>query len=106
MSAPLPRYDQARARAWATQSTFANSNGLPDPGNAMTVRELAKLRATSSRPIPISTNYLASANYLEQDPQQNRNPLLTAPEGRTGSRPDIPRRAATAWSVRRAEWAG
>src|SRR6202166_818102 len=26
-----------------TQSTFANSNGLPDPGNKMTVRELAKL---------------------------------------------------------------
>jgi len=25
------------------QSTFANSNGLPDPGNKMTVRELAKL---------------------------------------------------------------
>src|SRR5476651_1860763 len=26
-----------------TKSTFANSNGLPDPGNKMTVRELAKL---------------------------------------------------------------
>src|SRR5260370_15587609 len=26
-----------------TQSTFANSNGLPDPGNKMTGRELAKL---------------------------------------------------------------
>src|SRR6476620_10272260 len=26
-----------------TQSTFANSNGLPDPGNKMSVRELAKL---------------------------------------------------------------
>src|SRR5689334_13030818 len=26
-----------------TRSTFANSNGLPDPGNKMTVRELAKL---------------------------------------------------------------
>src|SRR5712672_3668504 len=26
-----------------TQSTFANSNGLPDPGKKMTVRELAKL---------------------------------------------------------------
>src|ERR1700723_3551095 len=26
-----------------TQSTFANSNGLPDPGNRMTVRELARL---------------------------------------------------------------
>src|ERR1700694_3896047 len=26
-----------------TQSTFANSNGLPDPGNQMTVRELARL---------------------------------------------------------------
>src|SRR5450432_4790764 len=26
-----------------TQSTFANSNGLPDPGNKMTVRELARL---------------------------------------------------------------
>src|SRR6202022_2334805 len=26
-----------------THSTFANSNGLPDPGNKMTVRELAKL---------------------------------------------------------------
>src|SRR5882757_8894143 len=26
-----------------SQSTFANSNGLPDPGNKMTVRELAKL---------------------------------------------------------------
>src|SRR5947199_8375764 len=33
-----------RARALGlTQSTFANSNGLPDPGNKMTVRELAKL---------------------------------------------------------------
>ena len=26
-----------------TRSTFANSNGLPDPGNKMTVRELARL---------------------------------------------------------------
>src|ERR1700747_1756936 len=26
-----------------TRSTFANSNGLPDPGNKMTVRELVKL---------------------------------------------------------------
>ena len=26
-----------------TKSTFGNSNGLPDPGNKMTVRELAKL---------------------------------------------------------------
>src|SRR5471030_636489 len=26
-----------------TQSTFANASGLPDPGNKMTVRELAKL---------------------------------------------------------------
>ena len=28
-----------------TRSTFANSNGLPDPGNKMTVRELANARA-------------------------------------------------------------
>jgi D-alanyl-D-alanine carboxypeptidase (penicillin-binding protein 5/6) len=26
-----------------TKSTFGNSNGLPDPANKMTVRELAKL---------------------------------------------------------------
>src|SRR5205809_251491 len=35
-----------------TQSTFANSNGLPDPGNKMTVRELAKLARYVIRTYP------------------------------------------------------
>ena len=38
---------RARELGW-TKSTFGNSNGLPDPANKMTVRELAKLTIGSS----------------------------------------------------------
>lgn len=51
-----------RARERLTKSTFANSNGLPDPGNKMTVRELLEARAPSSRPIRTCTNCLARRN--------------------------------------------
>jgi len=66
-----------------TQSTFANSNGLPDPGNKMTVRELAKLARYVVQTYPDLYKLFGEREFTwNKIRQQNRNPLLTSLEGR------------------------
>ena len=62
-----------------TQSTFANSNGLPDPGNKMTVRELAKLARYIIQTYPEFYKLFGEKEFTwNKIRQQNRNPLLTS----------------------------
>ena len=68
-----------------TQSTFANSNGLPDPGNKMTVRELAKLARHIIQTYPEFYKLFGEKEFTwNKIRQQNRNPLLTSLEGADG----------------------
>jgi serine-type D-Ala-D-Ala carboxypeptidase (penicillin-binding protein 5/6) len=68
-----------------TQSTFANSNGLPDPGNKMTVRELAKLARHIILTYPEFYKLFGEREFTwNKIRQQNRNPLLTSLEGADG----------------------
>ena len=68
-----------------TQSTFANSNGLPDPGNKMTVRELAKLARYVIQTYPEFYKLFGEKEYTwNKIRQPNRNPLLTSFEGADG----------------------
>jgi D-alanyl-D-alanine carboxypeptidase (penicillin-binding protein 5/6) len=68
-----------------TRSTFANSNGLPDPGNRMTVRELAKLARYIIQTHPEFYKLFGQREFTwNKIRQQNRNPLLTSLEGADG----------------------
>jgi serine-type D-Ala-D-Ala carboxypeptidase (penicillin-binding protein 5/6) len=68
-----------------TQSTFANSNGLPDPGNKMTVRELAKLARYVIQTYPEFYKLFGEKEFTwNKIRQPNRNPLLTSLEGADG----------------------
>jgi serine-type D-Ala-D-Ala carboxypeptidase (penicillin-binding protein 5/6) len=68
-----------------TRSTFANSNGLPDPGNKMTVRELAKLARYIIQTYPQFYKLFGQREFTwNKIRQQNRNPLLTSLEGADG----------------------
>src|SRR5215468_9581612 len=68
-----------------TRSTFANSNGLPDPGNKMTVRELAKLARHIILTYPEFYKLFGEKEFTwNKIRQQNRNPLLNAMEGADG----------------------
>src|SRR4030081_3104514 len=68
-----------------TQSTFANSNGLPDPGNKMTVRELAKPARHVIQTYPEMYKLFGEREFTwNKIRQQNRNPLLTSLEGADG----------------------
>lgn len=68
-----------------TQSTFANSNGLPDPRNKMTVRELAKLARYIIQTYPEFYKLFGEREFTwNKIRQQNRNPLLTALDGADG----------------------
>ncbi len=68
-----------------TQSTFANSNGLPDPGNKMTVRELAKLARYVIHTYPEFYKLFGEREFTwNKIRQQNRNPLLNSLEGADG----------------------
>src|ERR1700716_2118066 len=68
-----------------TQSTFANSNGLPDPGNKMTVRELAKLARFILQTYPEFYKLFGEREFTwNKIRQQNRNPLLLSLEGADG----------------------
>jgi D-alanyl-D-alanine carboxypeptidase (penicillin-binding protein 5/6) len=68
-----------------TQSTFGNSNGLPDPGNKMTVRELAKLARHIILTYPDFYKLFGEREFTwNKIRQQNRNPLLTSLEGADG----------------------
>ena len=67
------------------QSTFANSNGLPDPGNKMSVRELAKLARHVILTYPEFYKLFGEREFTwNKIRQQNRNPLLTSLEGADG----------------------
>src|ERR1700710_2423387 len=68
-----------------TKSTFGNSNGLPDPGNKMTVRELAKLARYVIQTYPEQYKLFGEREFTwNKIRQQNRNPLLTSLEGADG----------------------
>ena len=68
-----------------TRSTFANSNGLPDPGNKMTVRELGMLARHIILTYPEFYKLFGEKEFTwNKIRQQNRNPLLNAMEGADG----------------------
>jgi D-alanyl-D-alanine carboxypeptidase (penicillin-binding protein 5/6) len=68
-----------------TKSTFANSNGLPDPGNKMTVRELSMLARHIILTYPDFYKLFNEREFTwNKIRQQNRNPLLTMLEGADG----------------------
>jgi D-alanyl-D-alanine carboxypeptidase (penicillin-binding protein 5/6) len=68
-----------------TQSTFANSSGLPDPGNKMTVRELGKLARYVIQTYPDLYKLFGEREYTwNKIRQQNRNALLNSLEGADG----------------------
>jgi D-alanyl-D-alanine carboxypeptidase (penicillin-binding protein 5/6) len=67
------------------KSTFGNSNGLPDPGNKMTVRELAKLARHIILTYPDMYKLFGEKEFTwNKIRQQNRNPLLNAMPGADG----------------------
>jgi D-alanyl-D-alanine carboxypeptidase (penicillin-binding protein 5/6) len=67
------------------KSTFANSNGLPDPGNKMTVRELAMLARHIILDYPEFYKLFGEKEFTWNKIRQlNRNPLLNALEGADG----------------------
>ena len=68
-----------------TRSTFGNANGLPDPGNKMTVRELAKLARYIIQTYPEFYKLFGEKEFTwNKIRQQNRNPLLNSMEGADG----------------------
>jgi D-alanyl-D-alanine carboxypeptidase (penicillin-binding protein 5/6) len=68
-----------------TRSTFANSNGLPDPGNKMSVRELAMLARHIILTYPDFYKLFGEREFTWNKIRQfNRNPLLNALEGADG----------------------
>jgi D-alanyl-D-alanine carboxypeptidase (penicillin-binding protein 5/6) len=68
-----------------TQSTFANSNGLPNPGNKMTVRELAKLARYVIQTYPEFYKLFGEHEFTwNKIKQPNRNPLLNSLVGADG----------------------
>src|SRR6202790_2558635 len=68
-----------------TKSTFGNSNGLPDPANKMTVRELAKLARYIIQTYPDMYKLFGEREFTwNKIRQQNRNPLLLSLEGADG----------------------
>jgi serine-type D-Ala-D-Ala carboxypeptidase (penicillin-binding protein 5/6) len=68
-----------------TKSTFANSNGLPDPGNKMTVRELANLARSIIQTYPEFYKLFGEKEFTwNKIKQPNRNPLLNSLEGADG----------------------
>jgi D-alanyl-D-alanine carboxypeptidase (penicillin-binding protein 5/6) len=68
-----------------TKSTFANSSGLPDPGNRMTVRELAKLARHLIQTYPDLYKLFGEREFTwNKIRQQNRNALLNSLEGADG----------------------
>src|SRR6202048_944677 len=68
-----------------TRSTFATSNALPDPGNKMTVRELASLARYIIQTYPDFYKLFGDKEFTwNKIRQQNRNPLLNSLEGADG----------------------
>jgi D-alanyl-D-alanine carboxypeptidase (penicillin-binding protein 5/6) len=68
-----------------TKSTFANASGLPDPGNKMSVRELAKLARHIIQTYPDFYKLFGEREFTwNKIRQQNRNALLNSLEGADG----------------------
>ena len=68
-----------------TKSTFGTSNGLPDPVNKMTVRELGMLARHIILTYPDNYKLFGEREFTwNKIRQQNRNPLLTMLEGADG----------------------
>ena len=68
-----------------TRSTFGNSNGLPDPDNKMTVRELARLARYVIRTYPDMYKLFGEKEFTWNKIRQlNRNPLLNSLDGADG----------------------
>jgi D-alanyl-D-alanine carboxypeptidase (penicillin-binding protein 5/6) len=68
-----------------TKSTFGNSNGLPDPRQLMTSRELAKLARHIIRTYPDYYKLYGEREFTwNKIRQYNRNPLLTMNIGADG----------------------
>jgi D-alanyl-D-alanine carboxypeptidase (penicillin-binding protein 5/6) len=76
----------ARARQIGLpKSTFGNSNGLPDPKQLMTARELAKLARQIIRTYPDYYHLYGETEFTWNKIRQlNRNPLLTMNIGADG----------------------
>ena len=67
------------------KSVFTNSNGLPDPGEQVTTRELAILARHIIRNYPDFYTLFAQPDFTwNKIRQQNRNPLLGAMAGADG----------------------
>ncbi|SHN86790.1 D-alanyl-D-alanine carboxypeptidase family protein [Bradyrhizobium erythrophlei] len=67
------------------RSTFGNSNGLPDPANKMTVRELATLARYIIQTYPEFYKLFGEKEFTwNKIRQPNRNPLLNSLEGADG----------------------
>src|ERR1700742_608839 len=79
-------YMTKRARELGlTKSTFGNSNGLPDPVNKMTVRELSMLARHIILDFPEYYKLFGEKDFTwNKIHQQNRNPLLNSMEGADG----------------------
>lgn len=75
-----------RARTLGLSSaSFANSSGLPDPGNLMSVRELATLARHIVRTHPEFYKIFGEREFTWNKIRQfNRNPLLNSMEGADG----------------------
>ena len=68
-----------------TKSTFGNSNGLPDPANKMTVRDLARLARHLIQTYPEMYKLFGEREFTwNKIRQQNRNPLLNSLNGADG----------------------
>jgi serine-type D-Ala-D-Ala carboxypeptidase (penicillin-binding protein 5/6) len=68
-----------------TKSTFGNSNGLPDPKQLMTARELAKLARHIIQTYPDYYKYYGEREFTWNKIRQfNRNPLLALTIGADG----------------------
>src|SRR5262249_21418817 len=68
-----------------TKSTFGNSNGLPDPNNKMTVRDLGKLARHVILDFPEFYKLFGEREFTwNKIRQQNRNPLLNSLSGADG----------------------
>lgn len=79
-------YMTKRARELGlTKSTFGNSNGLPDPANKMTVRELSQLARYVIQTYPEFYKLFGEKEFTwNKIRQPNRNPLLNSLTGADG----------------------
>ena len=77
-----------------SKATFGNSNGLPDPRQLMTVRELAKLARHIIATYPDFYRYYGEREYTFNKIRQfNRNPLLALNIGADGLKTGFTREA-------------